>query len=96
VFNLGTGKPHSLLEVIGSLKRILESEIQPNITQDFRPGDNRHDYADNSNLRKAFKMGVFTGLDEGMQKLAKWAETVDAVDFFEREEKERLNYLHRP
>lgn len=93
VLNLGTGEPHSLLDVIDSLKRILGSEIEPDITQDYRPGDNRHDFADTSKLLSPFKVGHFTKLDEGLKRLVDWSRSATATDRFEREERERLAYL---
>ena len=93
VFNLGTGEPHSLLEVIKSLKETLGSEIQPVVTREYRPGDNRHDFADISRLKNAFNLGEFTQLDKGLRELVMWAETAKAVDLFEKEERERSEYL---
>jgi dTDP-L-rhamnose 4-epimerase len=69
------------------------SKVQPNVTGEFRPGDNRHDFADNSKLRKAFATRGFTQLREGLQKLAEWSKDAEAKDLFDKEEKERKMYF---
>jgi dTDP-L-rhamnose 4-epimerase len=93
VFNVGTGKPHSLLQLIDSLKEILGSDIVPKVTQEYRPGDNRHDFADNFKLTSAFDFRHFSRLKDGLERLVEWAGTAKAVDLFEREERERSAYL---
>jgi dTDP-L-rhamnose 4-epimerase len=93
VFNLGTGKPHNLLQVIEFLKETLGSGIAPRVTQEYRPGDNRHDFADNYKLASAFNFRQFASLKDGLERLVEWARTAKSVDLFEREERERLAYL---
>jgi dTDP-L-rhamnose 4-epimerase len=92
-FNLGTGKSTSLLDIITALKKLEDSSVEPNLLGEFRPGDNRHDYADISKLRNGFPSVNFTEFETGLQKLGEWSKTSKAVDLFEREEKERRKYL---
>jgi dTDP-L-rhamnose 4-epimerase len=93
VFNVGTGEAHSLLDVVDSLNRIYGSKVKPNITQKFRLGDNRHDFADCSKLIKSFGSTKFTPFMRGLEKLVEWAEDVQAIDLFDRAEKERVRFL---
>ena len=93
VYNLGTGKPSSLSEIVTLLNKKLGTSIAPKIPQDFRVGDNRHDYADITRLESDFGRIKFTPLDEGISRLCKWAESSMAVDKFEGAERERKRYL---
>jgi dTDP-L-rhamnose 4-epimerase len=95
VFNLGTGEPHSLLEVIEMLKKIYGSDVEPYITQEYRPGDNRHDFADTTKLRRHFKNTSFTPLSKGLERLVEWAREVHAIDRVDRAERERVKFLGR-
>lgn len=93
VFNLGSGGPSSLLEIFEVLKKLEGSSVEPTLSEEFRPGDNRHDYADSSKLKNAFPNISYIEIDSGLRKLADWAKDVKAHDFFDREEKERRKYL---
>ena len=93
VYNLGTGKPITLLDIIEKLNKLIGTNITPHIPEDFRPGDNRHDYSDISRLKKTFGDGSFVGIEEGMKKLAEWSENVEAVDNLEKAERERKRFL---
>jgi dTDP-L-rhamnose 4-epimerase len=93
VYNVGTGEPHSLLEVIDNLQAVLGKDIPPTVTQEYRPGDNRHDYADNSKLKASFEVGRFMPLKVGLRRLVKWASNERALDLFEKEEKERTSFF---
>ncbi|MBX8632739.1 MAG: NAD-dependent epimerase/dehydratase family protein [Thermoplasmata archaeon] len=93
VYNVGTGKPSSLVEVVGYLNRSLGTDTEPVISNDFRPGDNRHDYADNTLLRKSFGNMEFRDMKSGIEELVKWSSKADVHDMFEKEEKERKRYL---
>lgn len=93
VYNVGTGKPTSLQEVVSILNRILNTNIEPEITGDFRPGDNRHDYADNSRLVSEYGISKFTGFEEGMRELILETKSWKAKDMFEKEEAERKKFL---
>lgn len=93
VYNLGTGKPSSLLEIVSLLNNKLGTSIAPKIPGMFRVGDNRHDYADMTKLKKDFGTIDFVTLEEGISRLCKWAERSKAIDKFEKAEKERKRYL---
>ena len=93
VFNLGTGKPHSLLDVLEYLQEFTGYETSPKVTGEYRPGDNRHDYADVSKLIRCLNTRQFTDLRDGMKKLSEWAVSAGAIDLFDKEEKERRKFL---
>lgn len=93
VYNVGTGKPTSLLDVLKLIEDEMGVNIKPNITNDFRPGDNRHDFANISKLRADFGELGFMQLKDGIRRLVEWAESASARDMFEKEERERTLYI---
>ena len=93
VYNIGTGRATSLLDIVGMLNRAAGLDIKPKITGEFRPGDNRHDFADNSRLRKAFGDITFTDMQNGMKRLVEWSSGAHVNDLFEKEERERRRFL---
>ncbi len=92
-FNLGTGRPSSLLQMISMLNEEIGSSIEPEVTNDFRPGDNRHDFSDSSRFLKSFGPVKFTGLSEGIRELAEWSSRQKARDNFARAEEERKRFI---
>ena len=93
VYNLGTGSGTSLIQVVEKLNHALGTDVTPTISNDFRPGDNRHDFADTTALISDFGKRNFTPLENGIKILAKWSEGVNSVDRFEKEELERKKFL---
>ena len=75
-FNVGTGKPHSILQVIDSLIERLAKDkgLKPQIVHKFRSGDIRHCYADISKIRN--RLGFVPRIDfdkQGIDHLCAWA-----------------------
>ena len=93
VYNIGTGKPVSILEIAKTLIKIFDSNVKPKITQEFRIGDNRHDFADISKIKRDFNFNPKWGLKKGLEKLVEWGETQEAMDMFEKAEEERRKFL---
>ena len=93
--NVGTGKSTSLLQMIDIINRDLGTDIKADVTEEFRAGDNRHDFADLSTFRKNFGSFDFTPLDRGMASLDKWAADQEAIDMVNRAELERKKYLSK-
>ncbi|MGC9069582.1 MAG: NAD-dependent epimerase/dehydratase family protein [Thermoprotei archaeon] len=93
IYNVGTGKPTSILDIAKTLINLFGSHINPKITEEFRIGDNRHDFADISKIKRDFNFEPKWNLKEGLQKLIEWGETQEAIDMFETAEKERKKYL---
>ena len=92
-YNLGTGKPTSLIDIVRYLNLGLGTNIEPTVSGEFRIGDNRHDFASTDRLFSAFGKIDFVPLEEGIRKLISWSNGVNAVDSFEKQERERLRYL---
>jgi len=93
VLNVGTEKPTSILEIARTLIDVFDSDVDVKITEEFRPGDNRHDFAGISKIRKELSFKPKYSLREGMEKLVEWGKRKEAIDMFDKAEKERRKYL---
>jgi dTDP-L-rhamnose 4-epimerase len=91
--NVGTGKPTSLKGVVSILDDALGSNIKPVISGEFRPGDNRHDFANLDLFEETFGNTSFTPMSSGIKDLVKWSATAPIHDMFEKEERERKRFL---
>jgi len=69
--NIGTGKPISILELARNLVQRYGTRIQPIISSDFRRGDVRHCYADNSRAKKLLGFEPKVSLEEGLEELVR-------------------------
>jgi dTDP-L-rhamnose 4-epimerase len=95
VYNLGTGNPTSVNEIVSILIDETGSGVQPNITGDFRVGDNRHDFADMGKALKDTGFSPKTGIKKGLKALVEWGEKSQAVDHFDESERIRKGYFQR-
>jgi len=78
-FNVGTGKPVTILEIASLLTRLYKKDFEPKVVNSYRKGDIRHCYADISGLRKlGFKPKV--DFEQGMKELIEWARFIKAKD----------------
>ena len=68
VFNVGSGRATSLLDVLAALSAIVGRPI-PHEVQPPRAGDIRHSLADVSRLQTAFSARVETPLEKGLAEL---------------------------
>jgi len=93
VYNVGTGKMTSILDTTRIMIDIMGSSIQPEVTGEFRVGDNRHDFSDISKIKKDIGFEPKVSLKEGFKKLVEWGETEKAIDKFEIAEKERKSFF---
>ena len=79
-FNIACGNPHSLLELLESLRQIMGVDTGPRYA-DPRAGDVRHSYADNSEASRCLGFTPTVGLEEGLRRTVAWftAESVSAA-----------------
>jgi len=78
-FNVGTGRPTSILEIARTLSRLYGESVEPEITQKFRAGDIRHCYAEIAKLR-ALGFAPSISLEEGLRDLVAWGRETEARD----------------
>ncbi|MDP3732013.1 MAG: NAD-dependent epimerase/dehydratase family protein [Candidatus Omnitrophota bacterium] len=78
-FNVGTGRPTTILEIASLLIRLYKKDFEPKVVDSYRKGDIRHCYADVSGLQKlSFKPKV--DFERGMKELIEWARLIKAKD----------------
>lgn len=74
VFNIANGRSSSLLELLASLNRLLETDIQP-IHEPARVGDVRESMADITQARNGLGYEPQVGFDEGLERSVEYYRT---------------------
>lgn len=80
VFNIGTGKPASILKMAKTLAGKLNRSQEFLIRNEFRAGDIRHCYADISKARKLLGFNAIVEFDRGISELVSWVIEQTAED----------------
>jgi len=81
VFNIGSGRHYSILDIAEQMARVLGKEdIEPEIVGKCRVGDIRNCFADISHAQKILGYQPRITLEEGLAELADWLEGQIAVD----------------
>ena len=70
--NVATGRPVRIAFLARALARSLGSDLEPELTGEFRAGDIRHCLADTSRARELLGFEATRGLEEGLPELARW------------------------
>jgi UDP-glucose 4-epimerase len=82
VFQLGSGKPTSINELLVEMKRVVGADRWPAVHYaDWRAGEVRRTYCDVAKARQAFKFEPSTSLSAGLEKTWQWflSQTVKAA-----------------
>ncbi len=69
-FNIGSGRPRSILEMAGALSTAFDGELAPIVTGDFRLGDVRHVFASTRLAREVLGFVPAEEFADGMAELA--------------------------
>ncbi len=89
VFNIGSGRAHSILQIAHQMAQVLDKEeLEPKITGKYRIGDIRNCFADISKARRILRYEPEIRLEKGLQDLAQWLEgqiPIDRVDAAQEE-----------
>jgi dTDP-L-rhamnose 4-epimerase len=72
IFNVGTGKPVSILEVANILGKKINPNLKTNITNEFRAGDVRHIIADVTKIKAKLGFLPKYTFETGSDKLLEW------------------------
>ena len=72
VFNVGANKPIDVLSVAELLRKNYKSDIEINITGNFRIGDIRHNYADLSKIKRILGFTPKYNFHKGISLFCKW------------------------
>ena len=83
IFNVGAGKPVSVLDIAKTFARLYGKSVEPKIQQKFRQGDIRHCFADISRIRDiGYEPKI--GFDRGMSDLVEWGMCENALDLSQK------------
>jgi len=88
VFNVGTGKPSTVLEIAAILIKKLGSSVDAHIVKKFRQGDIRHCYADISKIQEKLGFNPKVKFENGISDLTEWVQNEKATDQFEKSNKD--------
>ncbi|MBS3135527.1 GDP-mannose 4,6-dehydratase [Candidatus Woesearchaeota archaeon] len=92
VFNVGSGKKVTILQVAETLASLYGKKIKPDIVGKFRKGDVRHCFSDISKIKSKLDFSPKVSFNDGMKDLIRWAgetDSVDKVDIATKELEER-------
>lgn len=88
VFNVGTGRKLTILDLANMLTKKLRVEEKPLIINKFRAGDIRHCYADISKIKQKLGYAPRVKFEDGIDDLIAWVRTERAVDLFDKAKKQ--------
>jgi dTDP-L-rhamnose 4-epimerase len=90
VFNIGTGKRTTVIEMAEMLVDIAGKRLKPEIVDRYRKGDIRHCYAD---ITRAESLGYQPSISiyEGLQHLYTWSGQIEAIDQVETAHRELMS-----
>jgi dTDP-L-rhamnose 4-epimerase len=80
IFNVGSGKSMTILEVANILKNRLNSNSKITISGNFRVGDIRHNVANIDNIKKEFGYLPSIKFEEGIDRLISWVGNQPLLD----------------
>ena len=78
--NVATGSRVRVLDLARSVASALGSELEPEVTGEYRAGDIRHCFADTSRARNLLGFEARVGLAEGLPELAGWVASRRVVE----------------
>lgn len=84
VFNVGTGRPTTVLDVAHALAEGLGVDVEPQIVDQYRAGDIRHCVADIARIREALGFEPQVRFEDGMHDLIEWVREQESSDLVEQ------------
>jgi dTDP-L-rhamnose 4-epimerase len=84
VYNVGTGRPTTVLRIAELLASRLGLDIKPEVTGRFRAGDIRHCFADISLARAELGFEPRVALEQGIDEVIEFVRQASAVDHVEQ------------
>jgi len=83
MFNVGSGRPTSVLQIAETFAKLYGKKIKPEIKNKFRAGDIRHCFADIAKISKiGYKPRI--SFEEGMAELVEWGRKQEAEDMSQK------------
>jgi len=84
VFNIGSGRSSTVLDIARTIQAALGSDIEPVITRTYRVGDIRHCFADVAQAEAGLAYRPRVSLDTGIRDYVRWLDGQAALDHVER------------
>ena len=81
IFNVGRGKPISIIEISHMLQKVLGKNTGEEITGKYRKGDTRHCFADAIKIKKFLSFSPHYTFEEGLEELVGWMKKEEVEDF---------------
>ena len=75
IFNVGSGTPITVYDVAKILKEVYKSNVNIKISNNFRIGDIRHNYADLTKISSELGFEPKIGFRDGINRFVKWVKT---------------------
>lgn len=73
--NIGSGEASSIIAVARMLRQLMHSDIEPHVTNEYRVGDIRHNFADISRAAQALGFQPRVSTMEGLRRFVEWVKT---------------------
>ena len=83
IFNVGSERPISILEIAKVLIKNLKKDLEPNILHKYRIGDIRYCYSDCSKIKDALGFVASVRFEDGIMDLVNWVRHEKADDLTE-------------
>lgn len=80
IFNVGCGESVSVLDVVHNLAKCYGKAADFVISNQWRVGDIRHNFADTNKLKTAMELQEFTKFEEGIEKFCGWVSSQPLPD----------------
>jgi len=80
VFNVGTERPMSIMEMARILIKNLKKDLEPKVLYSYRPGDIRHCYSDCSKIRNQLGFKASIKFEDGIMDLVNWVSQQTSKD----------------
>jgi dTDP-L-rhamnose 4-epimerase len=77
---VGSGKPITVLKVAQKLKKLYNTKTNITISNKYRRGDVRHNFADLSLIKKELGFVNAFSFDRGLLNFVKWVQKQDIQD----------------
>jgi dTDP-L-rhamnose 4-epimerase len=74
-FNVGTGKPTTVMQVAQALVKAYGKEVELKISGNYRLGDIRHNMADISKIGRLLNFKPVVDFEAGIDRFARWVST---------------------
>jgi dTDP-L-rhamnose 4-epimerase len=93
IVNVGSGVPTSVLKVAQTLRALLDSASELQVTGDYRAGDIRHCYADLTCARSLLDFSPAIDLEDGLRRFVAWVLTQPVLADRSEQAQRELNEL---